>query len=145
MMIAPGIGIEDALRQRRATEFATETVSRLMRRLLQSGPSPASLTRPPASASGPPIRPSITGREVPLLVYDVTDQEDRVGNLLNVLPTLQEHHGEIRDDHFSFPKGFALGVHGLTPTETVTSAGTPGSPLKLAAPVQTHSTMPFSV
>jgi hypothetical protein len=54
--------------------------------------------------------------------YVVTDQEDRLGNLLTVLPTLQEHHGEIRDDHFSFPNGFVLGVLGLTPTEVVTSA-----------------------
>ena len=54
--------------------------------------------------------------------YDVTDQEDRLGNLLTVLPTLEEHHGEIHDDHFSFPGGFVLGVLGLTPTETVTSA-----------------------
>ena len=54
--------------------------------------------------------------------YDVTDQEDRLGNLLTVLPTLEEHHGEIHDDHFSFPSGFVLGVLGLTPTETVTSA-----------------------
>lgn len=54
--------------------------------------------------------------------YDVTDQEDRLGNLLAVLDTLKEHHGEIRDDHFSFPNGFVLGVLGLTPTETVTSA-----------------------
>ena len=54
--------------------------------------------------------------------YDVTDAEDRLGNLLNVLPTLEEHHGEIRDDHFSFPNGFVLGVLGLTPAETVTSA-----------------------
>ncbi len=54
--------------------------------------------------------------------YDVTDQEDRLGNLLAVLPTLQEHHGEIRDDHFSFPNGLVLGVLGLAPTETVTTA-----------------------
>ena len=54
--------------------------------------------------------------------YDVTDQEDRLGNLLTVLPTWEEHHGEIHDDHFSFPRGFVLGVLGLTPTATVTSA-----------------------
>jgi hypothetical protein len=35
---------------------------------------------------------------------------------------LEQHHGEIRDDHFSFPNGLVLGVLGLTPTETVTSA-----------------------
>jgi hypothetical protein len=54
--------------------------------------------------------------------FDVTDQEDRLGNLLAVLPTLQEHHGEIRDDRFSFPSGFVVAVLGLAPTETVTSA-----------------------
>ena len=54
--------------------------------------------------------------------YDVTDQEDRLGNLLAILPMLEEHHGEIRDDHFSCPDGFILGVIGLTPTDVVTSA-----------------------
>jgi len=54
--------------------------------------------------------------------YHVTDQEDRLGNLLTILPTLVEHHGEIDNDQFSFPSGFVLGVLGLTPTETVTSA-----------------------
>jgi hypothetical protein len=53
--------------------------------------------------------------------YDVTDQEDRLGNLLSVLPTLEEHHGEIHDAHFSFPNGFVLAVFGLAPTESVTS------------------------
>ena len=53
--------------------------------------------------------------------YEINDQEDRLGNLLAVLPTLEEHHGEIRDDQFSFPNGFVLEVVGLTPTETVTS------------------------
>jgi hypothetical protein len=54
--------------------------------------------------------------------YDVTDQQDCLGNLLNILPTLEEHHGEVRDDHISLPKGFVLRVLGLTSTETVTSA-----------------------
>src|SRR5262245_12559818 len=30
--------------------------------------------------------------------FDITDQQDRIGNLLAVLPTLEQHHGEIRDD-----------------------------------------------
>ena len=54
--------------------------------------------------------------------YDITDQEDRLGNLLAILPTLEEHHGEIHNDLSSFPSGFVLGVLGLTPTEIVTSA-----------------------
>jgi hypothetical protein len=52
--------------------------------------------------------------------YKVGDAEDRVANLLNVLPTLEEHHGAISDDQFSFPKGFTLEVIGLTPTDKVT-------------------------
>jgi hypothetical protein len=54
--------------------------------------------------------------------YEITDQADRLGNLLAVLPTLEEHHGEIRDDQFSFPNGFVLEVLGLSLNETVTSA-----------------------
>ena len=52
----------------------------------------------------------------------MTDQEDRLGNLLAVYPTLEEHHGKIHDDQFSFPSGFVLGVLGLTPIGTVVSA-----------------------
>jgi hypothetical protein len=54
--------------------------------------------------------------------YHVADQEDRLSHLLTVLPTLEEHHGEIHNDHFSFPGGFVLRVLGLAPTEIVTSA-----------------------
>jgi hypothetical protein len=54
--------------------------------------------------------------------YEAADTEDRLANLLSVLPTLEEHHGEICDDHFSFPKGFVLGVLGLTPAQNVTAA-----------------------
>jgi hypothetical protein len=50
--------------------------------------------------------------------YDIADQEDRLGNLLTILPTLEEHHGEVNGDHFLFPKGFVLGVFGLASTET---------------------------
>jgi hypothetical protein len=54
--------------------------------------------------------------------FDGTDTEDRLANLLNVLPTLEEHHGEIRDDRFAFPKGFALKVIGLPPANNVFQA-----------------------
>jgi hypothetical protein len=56
-------------------------------------------------------------------LYEIVDQEDRLGNLLAVFPTLETHHGKIGDDYcFSLPSGFVLGVRGLAPTETVTSA-----------------------
>ena len=51
--------------------------------------------------------------------FDITDPEDRLANLLNVLPTLEEHHGEICDDRFAFPKGFVLKVIGLPPATNV--------------------------
>ena len=54
--------------------------------------------------------------------YEAGDTEDRFANLLNVLPTVEEHHGEIRDHQFSFPKGFVLGVIGLTPASSVLNA-----------------------
>src|ERR1700732_1870265 len=42
--------------------------------------------------------------------YEVGDAEDRLANLLSILPTLEEHHGEIRGDRFSFLKDFVLEV-----------------------------------
>jgi hypothetical protein len=37
-----------------------------------------------------------------------------LANLLDVLPTLEEHHGEVRGDRFIFPEGFVVEVLGLT-------------------------------
>ena len=54
--------------------------------------------------------------------YEVGDTEDRFGNLVNIIPTLEEHHGETRDARFSFPKGFILEVIGLKPADSVTNA-----------------------
>jgi hypothetical protein len=54
--------------------------------------------------------------------FEVGDTQDRSGNLLNLVPTLEEHHGEIHDARFSFPKGFVLEVIGLTPTDNVMNA-----------------------
>jgi hypothetical protein len=54
--------------------------------------------------------------------YEVGDTQDCFANLLNILPTLEEHHGEIRDDRFSLPKGFVLEVIGLTPADSVINA-----------------------
>jgi hypothetical protein len=44
--------------------------------------------------------------------YNVSDAEDRVANLLNVLPDLELHHGE-------FSAGFTLEVIGLKLTNSV--------------------------
>jgi hypothetical protein len=54
--------------------------------------------------------------------FHVCDAEDRFANLLDILPTLEEHHGHISDDRFSFPAGFILEVIGLSPTGSVTNA-----------------------
>ncbi len=54
--------------------------------------------------------------------YDVTDTQDRFTNLLNILPTLEEHHGELRDNRVAFPKGFILRVIGLTLANNVIQA-----------------------
>ena len=54
--------------------------------------------------------------------YQVRDAEDRVANLLDILPTLQEHHGQICGDYLSFPDGFVLEVIGLTLTGSLTNA-----------------------
>jgi hypothetical protein len=54
--------------------------------------------------------------------YETGDVEDRLANLLNILPTLEEHHGEIRDDRFLFPDGFVLEVIGLTLVNSVINA-----------------------
>ncbi len=57
-----------------------------------------------------------------LTSYAVNDPEDRLANLLDVLPTLEEHHGEMGDNDFVFPEGFILEVIGLSPTGDVTNA-----------------------
>jgi len=54
--------------------------------------------------------------------YEVDNADDRFANLLDILPSLQEHHGQIRDDRFSFPEDFILEVIGLSPTVSVTNA-----------------------
>jgi hypothetical protein len=54
--------------------------------------------------------------------YSVTNPEDRLGGLLNVIPTLETHHGEVKDDQFSFPDGFVLEVIGLALADYVTDA-----------------------
>jgi hypothetical protein len=61
-------------------------------------------------------------RKGTLTCYEVGDAEDRLGGLLNVLPALEEHHGEVRNNRFSFPNDFLLQVIGLTPGESVINA-----------------------
>ncbi len=57
-----------------------------------------------------------------LTSYAVNNPEDRLANLLDILPTLEEHHGEMGDKDFTFPEGFILEVIGLSPTGDVTNA-----------------------
>lgn len=54
--------------------------------------------------------------------YAVSDPEDRLANLLDILPSLEESHGESTEDSFVFPEGFILEVIGLNPTGSVTNA-----------------------
>jgi hypothetical protein len=55
-------------------------------------------------------------------IYDVADPNDRLDNLLSVFPTLEEHHGEIHAEQFSFPNGFVIEVRGLAPAEALNAA-----------------------
>jgi len=65
---------------------------------------------------------SIWSAQRSVTCYHVADTKERLTNLIGVLPALQEHHGEIRDDRFGFPNGFVLGVLGLAPTANVETA-----------------------
>jgi hypothetical protein len=65
---------------------------------------------------------AITGREEPLPVTEWLTRKTVWANLLSILPTLELHHGEVGDDHFSFPDGFVLGALGIAPADAVTSA-----------------------
>src|SRR5579859_2235937 len=47
--------------------------------------------------------------------YNVTDAEDRLANVINVLPDLELHHGKFSD-------GFTLEVIGLLPSDSVIGA-----------------------
>lgn len=54
--------------------------------------------------------------------FKVTNPQDRMGNLLGILPEIETHHGEIEGNYFIFPQGFVLDVIGLELTEKVESA-----------------------
>lgn len=45
--------------------------------------------------------------------YDIVTPDDRLGNLLGIIPQLETHHGELEDNELVFPKGFVLEVIGL--------------------------------
>lgn len=51
--------------------------------------------------------------------YKVRAPEDRLKNLLDIVPELETHHGEIKAGEFCFPVGFILEVVGLSLTEHV--------------------------
>jgi len=51
--------------------------------------------------------------------YDVSNLEDRAGNLLDIIPQLETHHGEVKGNEITFPDGFLLEVVGLPLTEVV--------------------------
>ena len=51
--------------------------------------------------------------------YRVSDPEDRVASLLNILFQMEQHHGPIENDCFSFPNKFVLEVIGLPASEAV--------------------------
>jgi hypothetical protein len=54
--------------------------------------------------------------------YKTPNPEDRFGSLVGILPDLETHHGEIKEDEFSFPTGFVLEVIGLPLADNVTEA-----------------------
>ena len=57
-----------------------------------------------------------------LTSFNVENPDDRAANLLNILPTIEEHHGEIRDGSFCLSAGFVLEVVGLPPSRPVTDS-----------------------
>jgi hypothetical protein len=54
--------------------------------------------------------------------YRSQDPEDRLSSLLGIMPELETHHGNVESNELVFPKGFVLGVIGLTMAAAVTSA-----------------------
>jgi len=54
--------------------------------------------------------------------YNVRDSEDRMRSLLEIIPELETHHGEIQAGEFCFPSGFILEVVGLGLTDHVMGA-----------------------
>lgn len=54
--------------------------------------------------------------------YKTQKPEDRLSNLLDILPQLETHHGELENDKLVFPSGFVLGVVGLATSADVMNA-----------------------
>jgi len=54
--------------------------------------------------------------------YKILNPEDRLCNLISIIPNLETHHGEIKDSEFSLPTGFVLEVIGLPLADNVAEA-----------------------
>jgi hypothetical protein len=69
------------------------------------------------------VHPHVDHREIGAIThYDCADPNDRIGNLLEELPTLGLHHGELDGDEIVFPDGFVLEVIGLALSDKIQSA-----------------------
>jgi hypothetical protein len=54
--------------------------------------------------------------------YKTSNPEDRLGSLLDIVPQLETHHGEVKDNELTFPNDFVLEVIGLSLADNVTNA-----------------------
>jgi hypothetical protein len=54
--------------------------------------------------------------------FDQTNPEDPLESLLDIVPALETHYGEVKDDELVFPNSFVLEVVGLALAENVTHA-----------------------
>jgi hypothetical protein len=54
--------------------------------------------------------------------YKSQNPEDRLSSLLDIMPQLETHHGELAANELAFPEGFVLGVIGLPMDTEVTTA-----------------------
>lgn len=54
--------------------------------------------------------------------YKTSNSEDRLSSLLGIVPQLETHHGEVKEDELAFPNGFVLEVIGLALADKVTNA-----------------------
>jgi hypothetical protein len=54
--------------------------------------------------------------------YNISNPEDRLGNLTGIIPQLELHHGEWDNDDLAFPRGFVLEAIGLELTDEVADA-----------------------
>ena len=54
--------------------------------------------------------------------YETPHPEDRLGSLLGIVPQLETHHGEVKEDELVFPNGFVLEIIGLALADDVTNA-----------------------